>query len=596
MGTGTSSTGVGAGQGGGWLDRYFGLSIKGTSVKTEVIAGTTTFLTMAYIIFVNPDILSLTGMDRESLVVATCLAAAGATIAMGLWANIPVCQAPGMGLNAFFAFTLVGVGGGGLGLSWQQALGVVFISGVVFVVLTFLNIREIIVKAIPPVLKKSTAVGIGLFIAFLGFKSIGLIISNPATYVTLTHHWPAELILSLIGVALMGILIIHRVRGAILIGILTVSVLGIGRRVLDYELHLDDLAGRPWVVAVRPGPLQELGLQPRDVILSVGGTAVLSPADLQTATAHPVVPAPTETTGTSAPPMGTVAASNPPGHLGPGEPPGAAVGTIPVQVARSTWRGRDDVSLSARPEQVAALGEEAGRAGGAVAPLGIMSYCGLPDRVVSMPSSLDKTLLKLSFTGLFTTSILVIIVAFMFVDLFDSLGTLIAVGYKAGLTDEDGNLPQVREALQVDALATLWGAILGTSTVVSYIESAAGAEEGGKTGLTAVICGLFFIAALFFGPLISAVPSFAIAPTLIIVGLAMLDHINSIDFTDFEEAIPAFMCIILMPLAHNISTGLGFGFLSYVIIKLALRKPSEVHWVLYPICILFVVNLAFGGA
>jgi AGZA family xanthine/uracil permease-like MFS transporter len=540
------------------LERFFGLAAKGTSTRVELIAGTTTFLTMAYIIFVNADILALTGMDREALVVATCLAAAGPTIAMGLWANIPVCQAPGMGLNAFFAFTLVGVAGGGLGLSWQQALGVVFVSGFVFVVLTFLNIRELVVQAIPAVLKRSTAVGIGLFIAFIGFQKIGLIVPNPATFVSMTHHWPVELFLSLVGVAVMSLLIIHRVRGAILIGIFVVSALGIGLRMSSYLSSGSALAGKAWIVAEPGGALQALGLKRDDVVLEVGGVAVADPASLAAAGGQ-----------------------------------AAAGAGVEVIVSRAMWLGRQEVKLEASPEQVEALRQAAG--GREVAALGLVAYAGLPTRLVSIPSSLDKTAFQLSFKDLFTPTLFVIIFAFMFVDLFDSLGTLIAVGYKAGLTDEDGNLPQIRQALQVDAFATLWGAVLGTSTVVSYIESAAGAEEGGKSGLTAVWCGVLFLAALFFGPLFAAVPSYAINPTLIVVGLAMLDHITAINFTDFEEALPAFLTIILMPLTFNISTGLGFGFLAYVVIKLGLGKPREVHWVLYPICALFIVNIAFGG-
>jgi xanthine/uracil/vitamin C permease (AzgA family) len=588
-----SDRGMGNESEGGVLDRIFGLRAKGTNVRVELIAGMTTFLTMAYIIFVNPDILSLTGMDREALVVATCLAAAGPTIAMGLWANIPVCQAPGMGLNAFFTFTLVGVAGGGLGLKWQQALGVVFVSGTVFVVLTFLNIRELVVQAIPPVLKKSTAVGIGIFIAFLGFKSIGLIVQDPATYVAMTHHWSRELILSLVGVAIMGLLIIHRVRGSILLGILAVTFLGIGLRVADFSLNRSSLAGRAWITAPPAGPLHELGLARDDVVLRVGGTEVADPSALsEVAIPQPAAGGVSPPEGGSS--AGTISGSNPPGQASPPAAASPAV-TVPLVVQRSVWLRPTEVTLQATAEQLDALKAAAGPGGKGIVPLALRTFAGIPTQLVSQPANLGRVALQLSFKDLFTPALFVIIFAFMFVDLFDSVGTLIAVGYKAGLTDEDGNLPQIREALQVDALATLWGALLGTSTVVSYIESAAGAEEGGKTGLTAVFCGLFFVAALFLGPLIAAVPSYAIAPCLIIVGLAMLDHINSIDFKDFEEAIPAFMTIILMPLTHNISTGLGFGFLSYVVIKLGLGKPRDVHWMLYPICALFIVNIAFGG-
>jgi xanthine/uracil/vitamin C permease (AzgA family) len=589
MGSRDRELATASGPASGPLDRYFGLAAKGTSVRIEAIAGATTFLTMAYIILVNPDILSLTGMDREGLVVVTCLAAAVPTIAMGVWANIPVSMAPGMGLNAFFTFTLVMT----LGLSWQQALGVVFISGMVFVLLTFLNIRELIVQAIPPVLKKSTAVGIGLFIAFLGFKSIGLIVPNPATYLSITHHWPPELLLSLGGVAVMAVLIIYRVRGAILLGILAVTALGMLLGALSYSVSYSDLAGRAWLAAVPAGPLKEAGFEHNDVLLSVGGTPVGSPAELAALTppeAGAVGPA---APGTQAP-AGTISGSNPPGHVGLPPAPSAG-GTILVIVARSSIEGRREVTLAARADQLQAL-QAAAASGSGVAALGMRAYVGVPERVFSLPRNLGASLFQLSFSGLLNAAVLAVIFAYMFVDLFDSVGTLIAVGYKAGLTDEDGNLPQIRPALQVDALATIWGALLGTSTVTSYIESAAGAEEGGKTGLTSVFCGLLFVLAIFLGPLIAAVPSYAIAPTLIIVGLAMLDHINQIDFADFEEAVPAFLTIILMPLAHSISIGLGFGFISYVVIKLAVRKPQEIHWMLYVICALFVINLAAGGA
>ncbi len=535
------------------LEAFFGLQGKGTSVQTEVIAGTTTFLTMSYIIFVNPDILSLTGMDREGLVVVTCLAAAIASISMGFWANIPVCQAPGMGLNAFFTFTLCF----SMGLSWNQALGVVFISGVAFVVLTMLGIREIIVDAIPTVLKRSTAIGIGLFIAFIGFKNIGLIVKNPATYLAITHLWTPSLLLSLVGVLLMGVLLIKRVRGAVLLGILLVYLLGLGTRAILFELYYEDLEARPWV-AVNPAPgspWEGVGFRQDDVILAIEGT--------ETKTLDSLRAGIQKLTKSQASGMAKLRMRN----LG-----AERVLELPLTVLGGILKSN------------------------LLAPLpSVGGFAGLPRSLLSMPRNLELSFFRLSFEGLFSASILALIFSFMFIDLFDSVGTLIAVGYKARLVDEEGNLPELGRALQADAVGTVVGALLGTSTTTSYIESAVGVEEGGRTGLTAVICGCLFLLALFLGPLIAAVPSYAISPCLIVVGLAMLDQVGNINFADFEEGLPAFLTILLMPLAHNISIGLGFGFISYLLIKVTLRKFDEIHWMLYLICAMFVMNLAFGG-
>jgi AGZA family xanthine/uracil permease-like MFS transporter len=429
------------------LENLFKISGRGSDLRTEIIAGATTFLTAAYIVFVNPDILSATGMDKGALITVTCLVAGLSSILMGMWANAPIMMAPGMGLNAFFAFSLV-LGSGGK-VSWQEALGVVFISGVVFVILTFLGIRERIVKAIPISLRLATSVGIGLFIAFIGMKGLGLIADNPATLVQL-GKLEGTVLLGLAGLLLIVILEIRKIKGSILIGILGTALLGM--------------------------------------------------------------------------------------------------------------------------------------------VLGLSKF---PGGIVATPPSIMPVAFKLDIMGALSISMWSAIFSFMFVDLFDSLGTLMAVSREAGL-EKDGDIKDLPKMLSADAVATVAGAALGTSTTTSYIESASGVAEGGRTGLTAVTTGVLFLLAAFFTPIIGSVPGYATAPALIIVGIFMMRGIGQIDFYSFEEGIPAFLTLILMPLTYSIANGLIFGFIAYVIIKLAFGKVKEVDPILVVIAVLSLAQLIIG--
>ncbi len=428
------------------MSDFFRLKEHGTTLRTEAMAGLTTFLTMAYIIFVNPEILSASGMDKGAVMVATCLAAAASTLIIGLWANVPIAQAPGMGLNAFFTFTVCGA----LNYPWQQGLGIVFISGVLNVLLTATKIREMVVRAIPAPLKLAIAVGIGLFLSLIGFKNMGLVVASPATLVTFGTLSSPTTLLALGGFLVMAFLHAKGVRASLLLGILATAIAGM------------------------------------------------------------------------------------------------ALGHAPT-----------------------------------------------PAGIVSSPPSLAPTFLQLDIlTPLTDPKAWSIILGFMFVDLFDSVGTLLSVGTAAKLVRADGSFPQMVRALQADAIATPIGALLGTSSTTSYIESAAGAESGGRTGLTSVFVAALFLLGLFFAPLAGAIPAFATAPALVMVGFFMMSELKNIDFQSVENGIPVFITIVLMPLTFSISIGLGFGFLSYVFLKIALGKAREVHPILYPICAIFLLELS----
>jgi adenine/guanine/hypoxanthine permease len=426
------------------LERLFQLRRHNTSVRTEITAGITTFLTAAYIIFVHPDLLAQTGMDKDAMTTVTCLAAALATLLIALWANAPLMMAPGMGLNAFFTYTLVI----GQGIPWQTALGVVFISGVVFLLLTWLGVRERLVRAIPLPLRLATAIGIGLFIAFIGLQNLGLVVRHDAVLVGLGPFTRAAL-LGLAGFLVAVLLEIRRVRGALLLAIL--------------------------------------------------GTAGL----------------------------------------------GMLIGVTP-----------------------------------------------LPSALVALPPSPAPVLLQLDIIAALQLSLWSSILSFMFVDLFDSLGTLLAVCREAGMADEGGRIPALPRLLTADALATVGGALLGTSTTTTYIESASGIAEGGRTGLTAVVTALCFLLAAFFTPLISAIPSYATAPPLLLVGIFMMRGIGQIDFYNFEEGVPAFLTLLLMPLTFSIATGLAFGFISFLLIQLLLGKIRQCDPFLVAIAIFAALSLA----
>lgn len=427
------------------MEKLFQLKEHGTTVKQEIIAGITTFLTMAYIIFVNPSILSMTGMDKGALITVTCLASAIGTAITAFWVNAPLAMAPGMGLNAFFTFTLVL----GNGATWEQALGVVFISGVIFLVLTFSGLREKIIDAIPAEIRLAVGAGIGLFIAFIGMQGMGLIVSNPATVVAL-GKFNLNVVLGLVGFAIMGFLEMKKVKGGILIGIVATTVLGI-----------------------------------------------------------------------------------------------------------------------------------------------IFGAVQLPSQIISMPPSPAPIALKLDVLGAIKPVFLGSIFSFMFVDLFDSLGTIMACAHEAEMIDEKGKIKNVSKILEADAIATVIGSLLGTSTTTTFVESASGIAVGGRTGLTALTTAVLFAISLFFSPIIGVVPAFATAPALILVGVYMFKNLLEIDFHNIEVAIPCFLIIIMMPLTYSISIGISFGFISYILVCLFGGKITHVKPIMWAIGFFSVVELMF---
>jgi adenine/guanine/hypoxanthine permease len=429
------------------LERTFALAAHGTNVRTEIIAGFTTFLTMAYIIFVNPDILSAAGMPKEAVFVATCLAAALGSAIMGLYANYPIALAPGMGLNAYFAFAVVG----GMGFTWQQALGAVFISGVLFVIVSLFRLREWIVNAIPRSLKFAISAGIGLFLAIIGLKNAGLIAAHPATFVTLGDiHQPGAL-LAVAGFLLIVALEQRKVPGAIIIGILAVTI-------------------------------------------------------------------------------------------------------------------------------VSAL-------------LGLTAING----IVAAPPSLAPTFMQMDIAGAFEKGLLVVILTFFMVELFDASGTLVGVAHRAGLLDKDGKLPRLKKALLADSAAIVAGAGLGTSSTTAYIESAAGTAVGGRTGLTAVVVALLFLAALVFAPLAGAVPAYATAPALCYVAVLMARGLAEIEWDDLTETAPAVITAITMPFTFSIAHGIAFGFIAYTVLKILSGKLSQLSPMVAIIAGLFVLKFAYLG-
>jgi adenine/guanine/hypoxanthine permease len=426
------------------LEKFFQLKENKTTVRTEILAGITTFMTMAYILAVNPSILSATGMDKNALFTATALASVIATLVMALVAKLPFALAPGMGLNAFFAFTVVL----GMGHSWQFALTAVFLEGIIFIILTAFNIRELIVNAIPMAMKHAVSAGIGLFIAFIGLQNAGVIVNNDAVLVGLGDMGSASVILALIGVVLTGVLLALKVKGALLIGIFTVTVAGI-------------------------------------------------------------------------------------------------------------------------PFSVTNLPESS---------------------LLSLPPSIAPIFMKFEFKEIFTLDMLIVLFTFLFVDMFDTVGTLVGVSDKAGMLDKQGRVPRVKQALFADAIGTTAGAMLGTSTVTTYVESAAGVAEGGKTGLTSLSVAGMFVIALFFAPVFTMVPGAATAPALVLVGFFMMSPILKINFDDYTEAIPAFLTIIMMPLTYSIAEGIVFGMLSYVLLKVLTGKQKDLTVVMVVLAALFILK------
>ena len=432
-----------------FVERFFKVREKGSTVRTELLAGMTTFIAMAYILFVNPNILADAGIPKEAAIASTVWIAALASLAMGIFANYPVALAPGMGLNAFFAYYVCGV----LGLHWTVALGAVFFSGVLFLILTVGGIRQAIINAVPRDLKYAISVGIGLFIAFIGLKGTGLIVENSATYVSLGHVTAPTTLLSLFGLLLTAALMARNVHGSILIGIFVTTILAM-------------------ILGMTPAP-----------------------------------------------------------------------------------KGITDIVSTSLPH----MGETFG---------------------------------QLDLAGAWHYGLISIIFTFTVVELFDNMGTLIGLTTKAKMVRPDGHIENIDKALTTDAVGTMVSAMFGTSTVTSYIESAAGIAAGGRTGLTAVAAGVLFLAALLFTPLIGLVPAFATAPALILVGALLMSEVGKIDFSDFTNALPVFLTIIMMPLTSSIANGFAFGFISYTVMKLCAGQYKKVSWIMYLVSIAFLINLA----
>ena len=428
------------------LERYFGLKAQGTDVRTEFIAGLTTFLTMVYIVFVNPSILGKTGMDTGAVFVATCVAAAVSTMVMALYANYPIALAPGMGINAFFAFTVVLT----YKYSWQQALAAVFCSGVIFFLISVLRIRQYVIDSIPHNLKLAVSAGVGLFLGIIALEEAKIVVAHPATLVTLgdLRHW--EPVLMLFGFVLIAALNYRRIMGGTLIGILVVALIGI--------------------------------------------------------------------------------------------------------------------------------------------PLGLTHYNG----IVSLPPSIEPTLLKLDFSRVLEGTFLIVIFSILFIDVFDNAGTLIGVTHRTGLM-KDGKLARMKEALISDSFAAMFGAVIGTSTTTSYIESAAGVAAGGRTGLTAAVVAVLFLLALFFSPLAGMIPAYATAAALFYVACVMARGLAEIDWEDITEYAPAVVAAITMPLTYSIATGIGLGFITYAVVKLFAGRIKEASPAVVVLAILFAIKFAVTG-
>ncbi len=427
------------------LESFFKLKEHGTDVRTEVIAGFTTFLTMAYIVIVNPAILSLTGMDFNAVFVATCLAAALGTGIMALVANYPIALAPGMGLNAYFTFTVVQ----GMGVPWQAALGAVFISGIVFLAVSLFKVREAIVNAIPQSLKFAISAGVGLFLAIIALKNAGVVADHPATLVTLGNLHDPKVLLAILGFFIIVALEYRRVHGSIIIGILAVTVLSVA--------------------------------------------------------------------------------------------------------------------------------------------LGLSSFEG----VVAPVPSMAPTFMHMDLEGAMTAGLLGVIFVFFFVDLFDTTGTLVGVSHRAGLLDKDGKLPRLKRALMADSIAITAGAAMGTSSTTAYIESAAGTAVGGRTGLTALVVAILFLACLWISPLAKTVPAYATAPALCYVAVLMTRGLAEIDWDDLTESAPAVMTAVAMPFTFSIADGIAFGFISYAVIKILAGRFADLKPAVVVIAALWVVKLAF---
>ncbi|RZU98210.1 NCS2 family permease [Spiribacter vilamensis] len=427
------------------LDRFFELAESGTDIRRELLAGLTTFLTMAYIVVVNPSILSETGMDWGAVFVATCLAAALGSLIMGLYANYPFGLAPGMGLNAYFTYGVVL----GMGIAWETALGAVFLSGILFLIISVLPIREWLINAIPLSLKMAISAGIGFFLAIIALQNAGVVVNSDATLVTLGDLTAIPTLLAMLGFVIMVGLSYREIPGAVLIGILVVSLIGV--------------------------------------------------------------------------------------------------------------------------------------------PLGVAEF----DGVVSMPPDPSPTFLQMDIAGALELGLVSVVLVFLFVDLFDSTGTLVGLSHRAGLLDRDGRLGRLRSALVADSGASIGGALFGTSTTTTYIESASGINAGGRTGLTAVVIAVLFLLSLFFLPVVSAIPGYATAPALLFVACMMVRGLAELDWDDITDTAPAVVTAIAMPLTYSIADGMGLGFITYVFGKTLAGKPMQIHPAVWLIAALFVLRFAF---
>ncbi|MHB0886174.1 MAG: NCS2 family permease [Bacillota bacterium] len=426
------------------LERVFHLSERKTDVRTEVIAGLATFMTMAYIIFVNPLILKDAGVPPVGAIFATALGAGLVTLAMGFYTNYPFALASGMGLNAFLTYSVVL----GLNLSWQEAMGMVVIEGVIVTIFVLTRVREMIMDAIPVALKRAIGVGIGLFIAFIGLQGAGFVIKSPATLVTFGTFKSAPAVVAVFGLVITALMLARRVKGSILLGIIFSTILAV-----------------------------------------------------------------------------------------------------------------------------------------------ILKVAPLPTNFVDIPSAASfETMFKFNLSSLAVPALWAVIFAFLITDFFDTMGTVVAIGGEAGFLDEKGKMPRLNRVLLVDSLAAVTGGLFGASSITTYVESAAGVSEGGRTGLTSVVVGILFLLSIFFAPIIGIVPGAAVAPALIIVGYLMMTVVKDIPFDRFDEALPAFLTILTIPLTYSIARGIGYGFIAYTLIKLFSGKAKEVHWLLYVVAVLFAVS------
>lgn len=430
------------------LQKVLGFDPKTMRKRTEVVAGATTFLTMCYILAVNPTILSTTGMDRGALFTSTAIAAAIATLLLAFMAKLPFAQAPSMGLNAFFAYTLCQA----MGYSWQQSLAIMLIEGIVFLLITFINVRETILNAIPENLRHAISVGIGMFIAFIGLKNAGIIVSSPATFVTLGKFTPAA-ILGVIAILLSGVLMARKVKGALFVSIIATTVIGIPLGVTEIPSH--------W---------------------------------------------------------------------------------IPV----------------------------------------------------SMPQSLSPIFCQFDFSGIINFRTLMVVISLLLVNIFDTVGTLVGLAYKTNIVRPDGTIPKIKEAMMSDAIGTTCGAFLGSSTLTTYVESASGIAEGGRSGLTSFTTGILFIVALFLSPLFMLIPSAATSGALVLVGVLMLDSVKRLNLADVSEAFPVFITMITMVLCYSIADGICLGILSFVILKLCTGKWKQVNMTLVILSLIFIANFILG--